>query len=392
MTSKPRVIRLAVIVNHPIQYHAPLHNLLAKAPDIDLRVHYLTKHGLQPSFDVGFGREVSFNVPLTDGIAHTFRRNLSPSKATSGFLSAIHPQLSWDTGPAEVLLLHGYEQSSMWFAYFGARIRGIPYMLRGESRLDTDVALPGYKRTVKKSLVGPLVRSAAVCLPIGARNAAFYRAYGGPDSRLISAPYAVDNAFFQTRAATARNNRHELLRNLNLQPAAPTVILAAKLQSWKRPMDLLLAVARCSRPFNVIIAGDGPIRQELESLDIGNARVAFVGFADQPRLAGLYGISDVVTLTSMQEPWGLAINEGMAAGCLPITSDAVGCSDDLVLPTTGAVYPVGDVSALTRCLEAVAQQIGNQEVREACRAAAERHDVSVAVDGIRRGAWAAVAA
>ena len=56
-------------------------------------------------------------------------------------------------------------------------------------------------------------------------------------------------------------------------------------------------------------------------------------------------------LPSVNETWGLIVNEVMNAGRPIIVTDQVGCQPDLVHNGfNGFVYPAFDVDALSRCL------------------------------------------
>ena len=75
-----------------------------------------------------------------------------------------------------------------------------------------------------------------------------------------------------------------------------------------------------------------------------------IGFVNQGEIAKWYGAADLFVLPSEREPWGLAVNEAMAAGAVPIVSDAVGCASDLVTQDVGWVYAAGDIGALSRAI------------------------------------------
>jgi glycosyltransferase involved in cell wall biosynthesis len=54
------------------------------------------------------------------------------------------------------------------------------------------------------------------------------------------------------------------------------------------------------------------------------------------------------------ETWGLVVNEAMACGLPGVVSDAVGCGPDLIEEgSTGAVFPLGDITAFARAIERV---------------------------------------
>ena len=59
-------------------------------------------------------------------------------------------------------------------------------------------------------------------------------------------------------------------------------LFCAKLQPWKRPLDLLEAFAKADVPDAFLVfAGDGPLRTKIESA------AANVGVADRVRMSAL---------------------------------------------------------------------------------------------------------
>src|SRR5258708_28093376 len=133
------------------------------------------------------------------------------------------------------------------------------------------------------------------------------------------------------------------------------VLFCAKLQAWKRPLDLLRAFAAADLPRAfLVVAGEGPLRPELESAaaSLGIAdRVRFLGFVNQRQLPAIYRAADLLVLPSEYDAFGLVINEAMLCGCPVVASDRVGAVRDLIESgQTGFVYRCGDVSELASLL------------------------------------------
>lgn len=384
-------LRLAIVVTHPIQYHAPLFRLLAASDRVAPEVLFLTEHGLRPTFDEGFGRTVAYDVPLTAGYKHRFLRNISlcPSVERTG--GTLNPGLLGvlKSRNFDAVMVHGYNHLSHWLAFLAARVNRIPYLLRGESRADSDAALRPLKQRAKRAALGSLVDSAGACLAIGELNRRFYRSYGALPHKIVDAPYAIDNARFREGGAEGRRCRTEVLASVGLDPALPVVLFTGKLQPWKRPGDLLEALARLPLDVNGVIIGDGPLRGELERAAASLPLVRVLGFVNQIELPRWYGAADVFVLPSELEPWGLAVNEAIAAGCVPVTSDAVGCAPDLL--TDDRVFRTGHPDELANVLERLCREAG-------CLATARRYgdrvienfSLETAAHGIERGAEIAV--
>jgi glycosyltransferase involved in cell wall biosynthesis len=204
-------------------------------------------------------------------------------------------------------------------------------------------------------------------------------------------PYAVDNDFFQRRAAEAVAGREALRAELALEPGRQVILFASKLQERKRCGDLVAAhkLLRQSRPHllpYLLIVGDGEERQRLEQQAAGDPDIRFVGFRNQTELPRYFDLCDVFVLPSQHEPWGLVVNEAMNAGRAVVVSDDVGCQQDLVREgETGVVFPVGDVAALAAALERVLTTAGTAaRLGAAARAHISRFGFEQDMAGLRQ--------
>ena len=140
------------------------------------------------------------------------------------------------------------------------------------------------------------------------------------------------------------------------------------------------------RPANLVIIGDGALYNDIADLASTRPWMRVLGFVNQTAIAEWYGAADVFVLPSDREPWGLAVNEAMAAGTVPIVSDAVGCSIDLVSPDVGWVYPAADIRALAAALT----QACVPGALAARRSAAQRRSREYGIAATARGIETAV--
>jgi L-malate glycosyltransferase len=163
----------------------------------------------------------------------------------------------------------------------------------------------------------------------------------------------IDNGIDVDRYA-APPDRADLRRRLGLDPARRYVAHVARLFPVKDQATLLRAFARVApaRPdVDLLIAGDGPLRGELEkqAADSGlTGRVRFLGVrSDVP---DLLRSADAFALTSVSEAASLTLIEAMAAG-LPIVATDVGGNPELVRPDREALLvPRGDDGATAAAL------------------------------------------
>jgi glycosyltransferase involved in cell wall biosynthesis len=166
-------------------------------------------------------------------------------------------------------------------------------------------------------------------------------------------PYAVNNEFFARRTAEASTRRSELQQELALDPTRPVILYASKLQERKHCDHLLEAYIQLRQQTQLspqlLIVGDGEKRQQLEerARSSGVDGIHFAGFRNQSELPRFFDLSTMFVLPARHEPWGLIVNEAMAAGKTVIASDQVGAAADLLHPgKNGFIFPMGDIAAL----------------------------------------------
>ena len=130
----------------------------------------------------------------------------------------------------------------------------------------------------------------------------------------------------------------------------PLVGVVARLQPEKGVANFLKAAARVAPRFpeaDFVIAGDGPLRQELVALAEGlllEDRVHFLGFRSDT--SALMGSLDVLVVPSLTEGSPLVTLEAMAAG-VPVVASAVGGIPDQVRhDKEGLLVPPGDTGAM----------------------------------------------
>jgi glycosyltransferase involved in cell wall biosynthesis len=344
--------RLGVLATHPIQYQAPLYQELARRGVVELQVAFLSDAGAQPFYDKGFGVTLAWDIDLLGGYAST----LLPRRRLRGKPAWVRSASQW-LRQQDIVVLHGHSDPDILLAAATCRLLRIPYLLRGDSQAESSAT--GVRRIARHLVAGTVVRNAAGALPVGQRNAAFYRRYGRLP--LYSARYSIDNERFRMAADAARPSRAERLASLGLDPRRPTVVFSGKLTAQKRPLDLIGAMERSKGAFNLLLLGDGPLRGPLRDYE-KTLPVRCLGFVNQSEIGCWYATGDILALPSGREPWGLVVNEAMACGLIPVVSDAVGCGPDLV-DGIGEVFPVGDVGALATALAMVAADIPGRRAR-----------------------------
>ena len=364
--SAPRRVRLAYLVSHPIQYQAPLLRRIALEPDIDLTVLFGSDFSIRGYKDRGFGVQITWDTPLLEGYRSEFLRPMRDTgevSSTSPISRNLYRRLQDSDGsPAfDALWVHGYASVNALQGILAANALGIPVMVRAESWLADRDRSP-WKLAAKSLFFRVLGRGLAAVLPIGTVNSLYWAHYFEKNVPQFLMPYAVNNQYFARLAESAVPKEQELRAELGLAPERPVILFASKLQMRKHADHLLEAYRNFivnrspkDRPYLVIV-GEGEQRAALETRthELGLVDVRYAGFRNQSELPRFFQLADVFVLPSRHEPWGLIVNEAMAAGCAVIVSTDVGSHADLITDgVEGCIFAVGNVPALTDALHRV---------------------------------------
>jgi glycosyltransferase involved in cell wall biosynthesis len=264
-------------------------------------------------------------------------------------------------GKYDAIWVHGYATVNALQAILAARWLGIPVLMRAESTL-FDRPRSKQTTTAKAVFFRILKTSISAVLSIGDANSSYWRHYLGERVPIFPFYYSVDNEFFQERCREASVKREDFRRELGLESGRSVILYASKLQTRKRCGDLLEAFLKLSAeqtiqpPPYLLIVGDGEEREALQKR-ANSARpgdVRLLGFQNQTALPRFYDLCDVFVLASVDEPWGLVVNEVMNAGKAVIVSDEVGCQRNLVEDgVNGCVIRARDVHGLANSLNRI---------------------------------------
>jgi len=335
---------------------------MAAHPGFDLQVAYCSLRGAEAGHDPEFQATVQWDVPLLDGYSWSHVPNRGSGEES--FFGLRNPGLSKlirEGNYDAVLCFVGYVRATFWIACRAAKSRNTAFLFGTDT--NTLAARDGrrWKSTVKKILWPRLFRLAdQVIVPSsGARD--LMVSLGLPAQRVTLTPYSVDNDWWMRQSAAV--DRSAVRDSWGASASDAVILFCAKLQPWKRPGDLLRAFAEANLSGALlVIAGEGPLRSELESqaAALGVAsRVRFLGFVNQSQLPAVYTSADLMVLPSEYEPFAVVVNEAMCCGCPVAASDHVGAARDLVAPVRKEfVFRCLDVAALAVLLrDALADRV-----------------------------------
>jgi len=357
-----RPIRLAYVVTHPIQYQAPLLKKIAADPDIDLKVIFVSDISVKGYQDRGFGQKVVWDIPLLEGYEHLFLRVVWGEGALTFWKPAVWGiKKELKSFQPDIIWVHGWVHWSLVRAIALGRALGAKVAVRGEIGYHAE-NLGLLRRIAKNWFLSWLFSRVDYFLAIGSLNRDYYLSKGISDDRIEMMPYAVDNDYFRSQVQLRSKEAERLRKELDIPKGAVVILFAGKLTERKRAIMLFEAYNRLFRENGdrlasekyLVYVGDGEDRNRLEEKvsEAGLDTVRLVGFVNQKELPLYYALGDIFVLPSDREPWGLAVNEAMAAGMPVVVSDEVGCAVDIVRDgINGYIFQAGDVDSLGSVLK-----------------------------------------
>jgi glycosyltransferase involved in cell wall biosynthesis len=354
-----KIKKLAIVTTHPIQYYAPIFQLLHQHKKLEIKIFYTWgEAGLNPN-DPGFGRNISWDIPVLEGYNFQFEKNTAKNPGSHRFWGIKNHSLTKNikAWKADALLVFGwaYQSHLQTLIHFKNKI---PVFFRGDSTLlDKKNSAKNSIKTFSLRLIYTRVDHAFY---VGINNKAYFKYFGLQEKQLSFVPHAVDNERFAEDKFTEAS---ALRKQLGIGLEEILILFAGKLELKKNPDLLLQAFETCNQPnTHLLFVGSGPLEEELKTkklLQKTASRIHFLNFQNQLRMPVIYQACDLFCLPSSGpgETWGLAVNEAMACSKAILVSDKVGCAIDLVAEgKNGAVFQAGNVDDLAKKLHQMCQQ------------------------------------
>jgi glycosyltransferase involved in cell wall biosynthesis len=270
--------------------------------------------------------------------------NILLNRGLSGSLRNLKP---------EVIICGGYNYLSSWQALRWAKRNRVPFLLWSESTGSDQRARHAPIELLKRKFV-----ESCDAFVVPGRSAREYLCdFGVPEGKIFVAPNAIDNALFSAASTHIRSRPTELRAQLLLPKRY--FLFVGRLVRGKGVFDLIDAYSNLSaalrEQIGLVIAGDGPLRAELESraCKISPGMVHFTGFIVRDSLPAYYGLADCLVLPTHSDTWGMVVNEALACGLPVICTTVAGCAADLVR-TNGRQVSPSNPFELAKAMEEIA--------------------------------------
>lgn len=340
---------LAIIANEQTPYRLHLHRRICREmPDIQLWSIFTHEVASSP-WKYEDDPEIR---PVLFGKGESSAPRNTPGSAAREWRKGGEIVRWLATHGVKAIVLFGYNDAARLRIVTWAGRAGVPCFVFGDSnsRCDRATAL---KALVKRAYVPWVLRQAAGVFHCGRLGREYFLRYGVPRERLYEFPYEPDYSLF---AGSESFELEAARRRYGLREGKRFLLFAGRMVEAKRP-DLLLdafeGIAGARPEWELVMAGDGPLRRELEGRCSSalRRRIHWLGFiADSKELATVYAACDVFVLPSDFEPWGVVLTEAATLMALVASSTTGAAADVIEEGVNGRTFLRGDSEALRSAL------------------------------------------
>jgi glycosyltransferase involved in cell wall biosynthesis len=360
---------LAIVANCVTPYRVHLHTLVAaRIPEVKL--HSLFTHG---------SADFAWTVECPPEIHASYFGPADPPLA-----SVLHaPLAEWRKGERIIhylrenniraVILQGYRYISYLRTIDYCHRAGIPLFYRNDSNIRGE-RLSGIRQWAKSRIYSWWMPRVSGVMSMGEYGDQFFLKYGADPTRIYRVPYWPDYAHF-AQCDPARLER--FFQQFRLKANRRRLLYSGRFVPQKHVhllIDAFVEVADQRPDWDLLIVGDGRLRDVLRGRIPDRLRERFIwtGFLNQQDCSLAYHAAEGLVIPSEREPWGVVVQEAMAAGLTVIASDAVGSARELVTDhISGRIFSVGSLEGLIAAIiDVTGASVGDyrQHAREALAA------------------------
>jgi len=353
--------KLAIVLTHPVQYHAAVFRELAKYKELDLTVFFGSTHGSTSSFDEEFGVSFKWDCNVLRGYKSVFisqgglqdlrkyRSAYRLAKKTANEIKKFNP---------EHVLIMGYVPIYYYFLTIFLKKQKRHLLFRAET---TDKAKKRgkIKSTFRQYFLKEFYLNFDHFFAIGVNSREHFLEHLVQRSQITTCQYSVDTNFVRKQVRKYLPKRSAIRKKLGIDLGNFVIMFCGKMIDKKNPLmitkALLLLDKKSLERIFLVAVGEGELREQFEkkAKEVLGKRVHFSGFKNQTQIGEYYSAADLLVLPSKRdETWGLVVNEALEYSLYCVVSDRVGCGKDLIKSgKNGGIFKYNDPKDLSAKIE-----------------------------------------
>ncbi|MEZ5353910.1 MAG: glycosyltransferase [Bryobacteraceae bacterium] len=349
------------VCHSPSPYNDYLFGTLAREFGDGFRVHYLHAASGTHPWRTEFGKGYRWRV---------YGRGLVDGELLRSVL-----------GNARALLVTGaWQDATSELCMVGLARAGRPYLIWNDAP-DLRKRRTWWKAAVRGTFLRFAFRHARAVMGTGPMALEAFQAMGCPAGKLVNFPYFIDVDGFPFRPA----RRGAVLELGTVARLSEEKGLDVGLEALARFRD------REKRAFRYRIVGEGPAKGALQGLvhrlGLGES-VEFAGWLEPDELPEFYRSVQALLHPARFEPYGIAVLEAMASGCVVVATRTTAAARDRLVDGESGFVAECSAEGLAAALGRLAAMTEPERMRmvRGARSAAEAWRGERAVE-ILRGLW-----
>ncbi|MEM7118291.1 MAG: glycosyltransferase family 4 protein [Chloroflexota bacterium] len=256
------------------------------------------------------------------------------------------------------------------------RLFGASFISWSENTLQQEQHASNMQRRVRRLLI----KNASACVGTSSGARDKYIHYGCQPEAAFVAIQTVDVSFFMRGAERMRQEQN--------QDAPATILYTGALSERKGVRYLIQAFAQLakSHPCRLVLVGQGPLEQEFKQQVSRwglQEQVHFSGFLEGDALVQRYAEATLFVLPTLEDTFGLVVNEAMACQLPIICSPFAGAAQDLVREGENGyiVDPQQQAALVQRMEEIITDPALQKQMGRASREIIGEYGMETAVQG-----------
>ncbi|MDD3488180.1 MAG: glycosyltransferase family 4 protein [Candidatus Pacebacteria bacterium] len=337
---KKKVILLTNIIT---PYTIPLLNYISQRGNFNLKVLALAEKEKNREWKLS-KREIKFNYKIIPGFNFFFYGKKKEKSIHINF-GVI---LSLIKNNPDIVIISGYDTLAYWQAFFYCKILRKKCILWNGTTLFSTGNPQGFKGFLKKFII----RRADRFIAYGTKAKEYLEYFGAKPENIFISINTVDVSYFKDKVKEFKS-LPEFLQEKQ-QSTKMTILYVGQLIKRKGAEEVLKALNVLNdSDINFIIVGSGPEKENLKNFCTKNnlKNVIFEGFRQQDELPKYYALADVFILPSLEEVWGLVVNEALASGLYVLCSKYAGATYDLISKDNGMIFDPNNIEEIAKNIQ-----------------------------------------
>lgn len=336
--------KIAILHNIVSPHIIPCFELLSKEESLDVKVFFCSESEGNRIWKTEIGNKFSYAILPNRKIEFkgkdlfTYFINLSVISELKKFNPDIIISAGWD--------LFSYQT-----AFFYSKFAGKKYILwSGSTQYE-----PSWRRTLAFPLVKLMVKGSDAYLAYGTRAKEYLISLGAKPKKIFVAHNTTNVKFFSKEVNLWRKKKARVKKELGIKTSR-VILYVGQLIERKGVNYLIEAFREIKREDNdtsLLIVGYGKLETKLR-LYVKKERIndiIFAGGVEWEKTPKYYAVSDVLVTPSLEEVWGLVLNEAMSAGLPIVATDVAGSAPDLIKDgVNGFIVKPGSSEEISKAL------------------------------------------